>query len=141
MIANGLPERIDPNALVVGPTGLGLGLHGDVLYVASTENSRITAVPHPLFRHGPDFGPCVTVSKGGALNQSLGLTVAPNGDVITVNGGDGNAVETSPFHGQVATAELDTVAGAGSLFGITLTPSGRGLYFVDDRTNTLNRYN
>lgn len=140
VIANGLPERTDPNALVIGPTGVGLGLHGDVLFVASTEDSRITAVPAPLFLRGPDFGPGFTITRGGALNQPLGLTVAPNGDVITVNGGDGNAVETSPFRGQVATATLDTAAGAGSLFGIAVTPNGRGLYFVDDGTNTLNRY-
>jgi hypothetical protein len=140
VVADRLPERNDPGALVVGPTGVGLGLHGDVLFVASTEDSRITAVPEPLFLDGPDFGPGITISKGGALNQPLGLTVAPNGDVVTVNGGDGNAVETSPIHGQVATATLDTMSGAGSLFGIALTPNGRGLYFVDDGTNTLNRY-
>ena len=88
----------------------------------------------PRAVRGPDFGPGFTISKGGAPNQPLGSTVAPNGDAITVNGGDGNAVETSRFHGQVATATLDTAAGAGSLFGIALTPNGRGLYFVDDGT-------
>jgi hypothetical protein len=140
VIANGLPERNDPNALVVGPTGVGLGLHGAVLFVASTEDSRITAVPNPFLLPGPAFGPGFTVSQGQALNQPLGLTVAPNGDIITVNGGDGNAVETSPVFGQVATATLDTATGAGSLFGIALTPNGRGLYFVDDGTNTLNLF-
>jgi hypothetical protein len=140
VIANGLPERNDPNALVIGPTGDALGRHGTVLYVASTEDSRITAVPAPLLLQGPVFGSGLTVSRGGALNQPLGLTVAPNGDIITVNGGDGNAVETSPFRGQVATATLDSQTGAGSLFGIALTPNGRGLYFVDDGTNTLNLF-
>jgi hypothetical protein len=140
VIANGLPERNDPNALVIGPTGVGLGLRGSVLFVASTEDSRITAIPAPLFLRGPAFGPGFTISQGGALDQPLGLTVAPNGDIVTVNGGDGNAVETSLFHGQVATATLDTMTGAGSLFGIALTPNGRGLYFVDDGTNTLNLF-
>jgi hypothetical protein len=140
VIATGLPERNDPNALVIGPTGVGLGHDGDVLYVASTEDSRIRAIPHPFELPGPAFGPGMRVSQGGALNQPLGLTVAPNGDIITVNGGDGNAVEISPALGQVATATLDTATGAGSLFGIALTPDGQGLYFVDDGTNTLNLF-
>jgi hypothetical protein len=147
VIANRLPERNDPAALVVGPTGVGLGFGGSVLYVASTEDNRITAVPAPFFLPGPFFGPGVTVTSGGSLNAPLGLTVAPNGDVITVNGGDGKAVETAPFEGmQVATVQLDNTPipglpnGNGTLFGIALTPNGKGLYFVDDGTNTLNLF-
>ncbi len=147
VIANRLPERNDPTALVVGPTGVGLGFHGAVLYVASTEDNRITAVPAPFFLQGPLFGPGFTVTSGGSLNGPLGLTVAPNGHIITVNAGDGNAVETVPFGGkQIATAQLDNTPvaglpnGNGTLFGIALTPDGKGLYFVDDGTNTLNTF-
>jgi sugar lactone lactonase YvrE len=145
VIANGLPERNDPAALVVGPTGVGLGQNGAVLYVASTVDNRIRAIPVPFFLPGPFFGPGFPVTSGGSLNAPLGLTVAPNGDIITVNGGDGNAVETAPFGGQqVATAQLDNTPvaglpnGNGTLFGIALTPDGKGLYFVDDGSNTLN---
>jgi sugar lactone lactonase YvrE len=145
VIANDLPERNDPAALVVGPTGVGLGLHGSVLYVASTEDNRIRAIPAPFFLPGPFFGPGFTVTSGGSLNGPLGLTVAPNGDIISVNAGDGNAVETVPCGGQqIATSLLDNtpVAGSpngdGTLFGIALTPNGKGLYFVDDGSNTLN---
>ena len=63
-----------------------------------------------------------------------------NGDVLTVNAGDGNLVETTPSGQQVATITLDSTGnppGAGTLFGIAITPSGRGLYFVDDGSNTL----
>jgi sugar lactone lactonase YvrE len=147
VIASGLPERNDPSALVVGPTGVGLGLHGAVLYVASTEDNRITAIPAPFFLQGPRFGPGFTVTSAGSLNAPLGLTVAPNGDIITVNGGNGIAVETVPFGGQqIATAQLDNTPvsglpnGNGTLFGIALTPNGQGLYFVDDGTNTLNLF-
>ncbi len=147
VIANDLPERNDPGALVVGPTGVGLGFNGAVLYVASTEDNRVRAIPAPFFLPGPFFGPGFTVTSGGSLNAPLGLTVAPNGDIITVNGGDGKAVETVPFGGeQVATTQLDNTPVAGSLngngtiFGIALTPNGKGLYFVDDGTNTLNLY-
>jgi hypothetical protein len=147
VIASGLPERNDPAALVVGPTGVGLGFHGAVLFIASTEDNRITAVPAPFFLPGPLFGPGFTVTSAASLNAPLGLAVAPNGDIITVNGGDGKAVETVPFGGmQIATTQLDNTIvpglpnGNGTLFGIALAPNGRGLYFVDDGTNTLNQF-
>jgi sugar lactone lactonase YvrE len=147
VIANGFPERNDPAALVVGPTGVGLGFDGAVLYVASTEDNRIMAVPAPFFLRSALFGAGFPVTAGGSLNSPLGLTVVPNGDIVTVNGGDGKAVETVPFRGtQIATAQLDNSVvtglpnGNGTLFGIALTPSGKGLYFVDDGTNTLNKF-
>jgi len=32
---------------------------------------------------------------------------------------------------------IDTVTGAGSLFGLAVAPGGLGLFFVDDGDNTL----
>ncbi len=49
VIANGFAERTDPSALVVGPTGDGLGANG-TLYVADSVNNRIAAIPDALFR-------------------------------------------------------------------------------------------
>jgi hypothetical protein len=127
-------ERTDPAALVVGPTGLGLGADG-TLYVADTVGNRIAAISNAVSRKSTD-GTGTTVTSGGALNGPLGLAIAPNGDVLTVNGGDGNIVETTPSGIQVATATLDAT-GAGTLFGLALTPTAEGIYFVDDSTNTL----
>jgi hypothetical protein len=144
VIASGFGERTDPGALVIGPTGVGLSLNGAILYVADTLGNRITAIPAPFLLPAPLFGPGFTVSRGGALNGPLGLAVAPNGDALTVNSLDGNAVETTPLGAQVAVVALDTtmappaLPGAGALFGLAVAPGGRGLYFVDDATNTLN---
>ena len=80
------------------------------------------------------------MTSGGALNAPLGLLVAPNGDIITVTGGNGLAVETRPTGAQVATRMLDSSgspAGSGALFGLALHPGAPGLYFVDDATNQL----
>jgi DNA-binding beta-propeller fold protein YncE len=77
----------------------------------------------------------------GIVNGPLGLAIAPNGDVLTVNSGDGNIVETTPAGRQVATKALDTSgspAGAGARFGLAVAPHGNGVYFVDDATNQLN---
>jgi hypothetical protein len=80
------------------------------------------------------------LSGGGALNAPLGLTMAPNGDVLTVNGGNGKIIEISPSGTQVGTKFLDrsgSPPGSGALFGLAVAPHGHGLYYVDDATNML----
>src|SRR5580698_8038670 len=54
VIGSGFAERTDPNALVIGPTGLALSSHdrhtdegGQVLYAADTLNNRIVAIEDP----------------------------------------------------------------------------------------------
>jgi hypothetical protein len=137
-IGSGFGERTDPAALVVGPTGVGLNSHG-TLYVADSVGNRVTAIPGAPFRH-TSAGTGSMVTSGGALNTPLGLTVAPRGDILTVNGGDGRLVETTPAGSQVATRFLDksgSPKGAGALFGLAVAPRAAGLYYVDDAVNTL----
>ena len=138
VIATGFPERTDAAALVVGPTGLALGEDG-TLYVADTAGNRIAAIAHAMWRQSPAIGGGATLTAGGSLNGPLGMTLAPNGDLLTVNGGDGNIVETSPAGTQVAPAMLDSNNGngAGDLFGLTVPQGGGGVLFVDDFDNTL----
>ena len=139
VIASGFGERTDPGALVVGPTGLGLS--GTTLYVADSVGNRIASVADALSR--TTVATPATVSADGSLNDPLGLAVAPNGDILTTNGGDGNLVETTPQGSQVAVKTLDNTPvppglnGNGTLFGLTPVPDGSGVYFVDDGTNTL----
>jgi hypothetical protein len=141
VIATGLPERTDPAALVVGPTGLGLSSDG-TLYVADSVANRVAAIPTALGSPGA----ITTVSAGGAINDPLGLAIAPGGDILTTNGGDGNLVETTPAGQQVAVKMLDTSPapsgpnGNGTLFGLAVVRGGSGVYFVDDGTNTLNLF-
>ena len=133
-IANGFPERTDPAALVVGPTGVALGEEG-TLYVADTQGNRIAAVPNARYRQTPLEGGGTTVALGGYLNNPLGLTMAPNGDILTANGDDGNIVETTPVGAEFQ--PVDTGAGEGGLFGLAVAPYRQGVYFVNDATNTL----
>jgi predicted lipoprotein with Yx(FWY)xxD motif len=136
VIGSGFGERTDPAALVVGPTGLGLARNG-TLYVADTLASRIAAIPGAIGRSST-AGAGTTLTRGLGLNQPLGLTIAPNGDILTVNGGDGNIVETTPAGAQVSKMTLDgTGGGGGLLFGLAVKPGGKAIYFVDDGTNTL----
>jgi hypothetical protein len=135
VIGTGFPERTDPAALVIGPTGVALGDDG-TLYVADTQANRVAAIPGAPFREVPARNGGRTVSSGGDLNAPLGMTLAPNGDILTANGGDGNIVETTPF-GSQSDIEADGPGGAGVLFGLTVPPRFDGIYFVDDGDNTL----
>ena len=95
VIANGIPWRDDPAALVIGPTGVALASNG-TLYLADTLDNRITAIPNALTRTTPAAGGGTTVTEGGFLKQPLGMVLAPNGNILTTNAGDGNIVETTP---------------------------------------------
>lgn len=138
-IASTFGERTDPNALVIGPTGLGLGADG-TLFVADTLHSRIAAIPDALST-SDDAGAGTTVAEGRALKQPLGLAIAPNGDILTVNAGNGLIVETTPSGKQVGVRFVDVSHsrnGAGTLFGLAVAPNGAGVYLVNDGNNTLN---
>jgi hypothetical protein len=156
VVGSGFAERTDPAALVIGPTGVGLspncgdsdngdcdgqrGGEGEaVLYVADTLHNRIAVISHPMGRdHSAGTG--ATLTTGGSLNGPLGLTVAGDGHILTVNGGDGFITEITPRGTEIAKTLLDssgTPPGSGALFGLVFDPS-RGVIFVDDATNTLN---
>jgi hypothetical protein len=155
VVGAGFAERTDPAALVIGPTGLGLSPgcgheeeecesheRGDepVLYVADSLNNRVVIIRDPLTRTRPS-GPGMVLSSGGSLNDPLGLTVAPNGHVLVVNGNDGFITEITPRGTQIASKLIDNNGnppGAGALFGVVFDPEN-GVIFVDDATNTLNR--
>ena len=130
VIASGFGEHTDPNALVVGPTGVALG-RGGVLYVADSVGNRIAAVPHAMTRTTAMTNGGRTVAHGGPLNDPLGLTVAPNGDIISANGGDGRVVETTPGGAHPVVRRV-IGNGGGDLFGLAVAPDGKSLYLVDD---------
>jgi hypothetical protein len=143
VIGSGFSARTDPAALVIGPTGVGLGGNG-TLYVADTLNNRIAAIPNALTRTTTAFAGR-DITANGILNAPLGLAIAPNGDILTVNGNDGFLVETTPSGTQIATMLLDhtvtpgAAPGAGCLFGLAVRDNN-GVYFVDDCTNTLDLF-
>jgi hypothetical protein len=148
-IGSGFGEHLDPAALVIGPTGVGLGPNG-TLYVADTVANRIAAIPNAVLRLSDD-GTGKTVTTNGALNSPLGLAIAPGGDILTVNSGDGNMVETTPGGTQAEVKTVDaqgSPAGAGNLFGLAVKPGADAVYFVDDfggpspngQTNNLNLF-
>ncbi len=137
VIADGIPWVNSAEALVLGPTGLALASNG-TLFVASTEDNKILAISEAMTRTTPAAKGGTVLTEGGHLKEPLGMVLAPNGNIITSNGGDGNMVETTTAGRQVAVQAADEKTGAGSLFGLAVAPEGKGIYFVDDGENTLN---
>ncbi len=145
-IARGYLHRGDPNALVIGPTGLAFDFERDRLYVASTGNNAIYAIEHAGTRWEPvDKGELV-YEDNAHLRGPLGLLLAPNGHLITTNGdainGDPNfpseMVEFTRNGKFVGQYSVD-MGGQGGAFGIALAVRDDVLQLaaVDDVQNTL----
>jgi hypothetical protein len=135
VIADQIPRRDDKSALVLGPTGDALGSNG-TLYVSDTLRNAIIAIPNATTRTTALADKGITISHGGFLVAPLGLAVAPNGDLLAANAGNGNLVDVTQGGKQLLVRDGEKV-GAGSLFGLVAAPGGHGLYYVDDAQNTL----
>ena len=140
-----------------GPQGMVYDSKTDILYVASSTDSTIWAIPNATTSAGSST-PGVAVYQGMPLNAPLGITLNPiNGDLIVANQLDNNLVEVSPnpqvqgstygFSSKlvgtklVDTAAVNATLGTGSaLFGVVATQDSAGnlmVYFVDANTNSL----
>jgi hypothetical protein len=138
VIGTKFPWAANKAALVLAPTGLAIAANG-TLYVDDTLTNSVSAIPQALTRTSPVTAAAATVSTGGALNAPLGMTLAPNGDLVVVNGNNGNAVEITPAGRQLTTKTL-IKNGAGDLFGIITTQAGDGLLVANDGTNAIDEF-
>jgi hypothetical protein len=139
----------DPNALVVGPTGLAYDRIRDLLYVASTGDNEVFAI-RDAADTDKDAGKGHLVYKDDThLHGPLGLVLGPNGDLITANGdavnpgGTQNAlVEFTPHGKFIAQFQVDSGAGGGA-FGLAFSGDDDDIRFaaVDDDQNTLDIWN
>jgi len=141
VIGSGFGAQADPSVFLIGPTGLALGKDG-TLYASDALANRVTAIPNAATR-GTSAGTGATITQGGLLNRPLAMDIAPNGDLLTVNGLDGQVVEINPATGKQQAAlwidhdEAQTPPGSGDLFGIAMRPDAKGFYYVEDDVNTL----
>ena len=85
-IASGYGSHMDPAALIVGPTGLAYDAKADVLFVASTADNEIFAVPHAGTANHSNGPGAVIFQDNAHLRGPLALAFAPNGDLLTSNG-------------------------------------------------------
>jgi hypothetical protein len=144
-IASGYQSVPNSAAVVLGPTGLAYDGVSDTLYVASTADNAIYAIPDAAHRSSAATRGH-RVFAGPQLRGPLALRWAPNGDLLTANGDAVNGDVLHPSEiveftiwGQFV-REYDVDPSEGGAFGIdtVLAPDARFNYAViDDVTNSL----
>ncbi len=145
-IASGYAHRTDPNALVVGPTGLAFDAKTGTLYVASTGDNAIYAIKNAAGTNTDQGKGKVAVQDPQHLHGPLALILAPNGDLIAANGDAVNPDPNQPNElveytksGQFVGQFQDDGGAPGAAFGLAAQQIGNQVRFaaVDDNTNTL----
>lgn len=147
-IASGYATACNVAAVVVGPTGLAYDASRDILYVASTDDNEIFAVPGVGHAHEDHGRGSVIYRDDEHLHGPLALALAPNGDLITANGDAINEdlnqlseiVEFTRSGHFVSQFQIDPVAG--SAFGLAVERSRGSILFaaVDDTPSVLDEW-
>jgi hypothetical protein len=141
VIGDGFGQRADKDAFLIGPTGLALG-PDDTLFVSDALGNQIVAIADASTRT-TSAGTGRTVTKDGLLHRPLALIMAPNGHLLAINALKGQVVEIDPVKGKQLYAQwidadqAQSPPGNGDLFGIAMTPDGKGFYYVEDDVSTI----
>lgn len=144
-IASGYVHRPDPVTFLVAPTGLVYDARRDRLYVASTGDNAIFAIPD-AFARKTDAGMGTIVYQDDAhLHGALAMAEAPNGHLLVTNSDGINSDPTQPSEIVEFTKdgyfvkEIPVDPAQGGSFGLAVS-STQGtsiLAAVDDNTNSL----
>ena len=141
VVASGFGEQADAGVFLIGPTGLALDAEG-TLYATDSVANRIVAIPDAVARTS-SVGTGRVVTKDGLLKRPLTLVMTPAGTLLACNALNGQVVEVDPKSGRqlraqwINTDQAQSPPGSGDLFGLALTPDGRGMYYVHDDVNAL----
>jgi DNA-binding beta-propeller fold protein YncE len=85
-IGSGFGHQLIPAIVAVGPTGLAYDPGRDILYVASTADNEIFGIGNAARRTTSAGTGFVVFQDQTHLHGPLGLTLGPNGNLITANG-------------------------------------------------------
>ena len=141
VVADGFGQRADKDVFMIGPTGLAIGAN-DTLYVSDALENRIVAIPEATTRT-TSAGTGKEITRDGLIARPLAMVMAPNGHLLVCNSKNGKVVEIDPIAAKqigaqwIDTDQAQTPPGNGDLFGIALTPDGKGFYYVEDDMNTI----
>jgi DNA-binding beta-propeller fold protein YncE len=145
-IAAGYTVMPNSAAVILGPTGLAFDGGTDVLFVASTADNAIYAIPHASTRTSAATRGALVFSDPH-LRGPLALRLAPNGNLLTANG---DAVNSDVLHpseivefttGGQFVREYNVDSSQGGAFGLDTLRDGKfNLAVIDDVTNNLTVY-
>lgn len=146
VLADGFNHRLDPAALVLGPSGLAYDAANDTLYVASSADNAIYQIPTATAPHGAPVSATLFVQDFTHLHGPLNLAILPNGHFLVADSDGSNADPNQPSElveytaaGQFV-AQMSIDPNNGGAFGLAVNNIGWGtirLAAVDDNANLL----
>jgi hypothetical protein len=144
-IAAGYVHRGDPVALFVAPTGLVYDAKPNRLYVASTGDNAVFAIPDAADTQAEKGKGFIVYEDDAHLHGALGLAEAPNGHLLVSNNDTVNSDPSRPSEIVEFTKEGDFVKelsvdpNQGGSFGLAVNSSNEQSIFaaVDDNASTL----
>jgi hypothetical protein len=143
VVGDGFAARADLDNFLLGPTGLAIA-PDQTLYVTDGLDNVITRIANATTRTSSG-GTGTVVTKDGLLSWPLAMAWTPQGHLLVCNGKDGRLVEIDPatshqiYAQWINTDQAQSPPGNGDLFGIAMTPDGKGFYYVVDDINALMR--
>ena len=145
VLATGFNHRLDPAALVLGPSGLAYDAIRDTLYVASSADNAIYEIPTASTTQAT-VSARLLFDDPTHLHGPLDLAFLPNGHLLVANSDGSNADPNQPSELVEYTANGEFLAqmsidpNNGGAFGLEVNNIGWGTFrlaAVDDNTNTL----
>jgi hypothetical protein len=146
IIASGYMHQGDPAALFDAPTGLVFDKRTDRLFVASTLDNVVFAVPQAATRTSSDGPGYIVYDDPTHLHGALAMAEAPNGHLLVTNNDVINSDPNQPSEIVEFTKdgnfvkEISVDPNQGGSFGLAVSSRDDGsaiLAAVDDNTATL----
>jgi sugar lactone lactonase YvrE len=142
-IASGYIHRGDPAAFEIGPTGLVFDARSNTLYVASTGDNAIYAIRGAGTTRVDRGTGRIVYQDGSHLHGPLGMTMAPDGNLIAAQGDAVNSDPRQPSklvefttRGKVI-GQFSISTDQGGAFGVATSSTRRQFAAVNDVTNSV----
>jgi hypothetical protein len=146
VLADGFDHRLDPAALVLGPSGMAYSASNDTLYVASSADNAIYEIPTATATNST-VAARLLVGDSTHLHGPLDISILPDGNLVVANSDGSNADPNQPSELGEYTPEGTFLAqqsidpNNGGAFGLATYNIGWGTFrlaAVDDNANALN---
>jgi DNA-binding beta-propeller fold protein YncE len=143
VLAEGFNHRLDPAALVLGPSGLAYDAANDTLYVASSTDNAVYQIPTAT-KTNSTVTATLFFSDDTHLHGPLDMAFLPNGHLLNSDGSNVNPNQPSELVEYTATGQfvgqMSVDPNNGGAFGLAVNNMGWGtirLAAVDDNANSL----